>query len=126
MNLSSRSALALLLGTALAGSLSSCDYSWSPGKNPQSVYNFNNPPGWRNVDVNRDSINYKQVTPPPGGEGSAADIRQGTVRDQINSAPGGRSSASTQSASGQLAPIDDSRNGAGNDNDQQQPKTQPR
>lgn len=126
MTLSTRSALALLLGTALAGSLSSCDYSWSPGVNPQATYNFNNPPGWRRVDVDRDSINYKQVTPPPGGVGSAAAIEQGTVQEQVNSAPGGRGSASTQTASGQLGPINDSRNGAGNNNDQPQPKPQPR
>ncbi|WP_426061899.1 hypothetical protein [Hymenobacter sp. B1770] len=126
MTLSSRSALALLLGTALAGSLSSCDYSWSPGKDPQSTYTFNNPPGWRRVDVDRDSINNKQVTPPPGGIGSAAAIEQGTVREQINSAPGGGSSSSAQSASGQLAPIGDNRNGTGNNNDKQQPKSQPR
>ncbi|MFC7668110.1 hypothetical protein ACFQT0_12475 [Hymenobacter humi] len=105
MKLSSRSALALVLGTALAGSLSSCDYHWGPGKNPQSVNNFNNPPGWRKVDVDRDSINNQQRAPEAGGVGSAAAIANGTVQDQLNSAPGGKSAAASQSASGQMAPV---------------------
>jgi hypothetical protein len=125
MKLTSRTALALL-GTALAGSLSSCDYSWSPGKNPQSTYSFNNPPGWRNVDVNRDSINYKQVVTEPGGIGSAAAIANGTVQEQLNSAPAGKSTASPKSASGTMAPVDKTTNGVGNTNDQQQPKSQPK
>ena len=64
MKLISRSALALLLGTALAGSLSSCDYSWSPGKNPQFTHSFTRAPGWHSYDVDRDSINDKQRVEP--------------------------------------------------------------
>ena len=124
MKLSSRSALALVLGTALAGSLSSCDYSWSPGLNPQSTYNFNNPPGWRNVDVNRDSINYKQRTTEPGGVGSAAAIANGNVQEQQNSAPAGKSTVAGQPAGSQMAPIEDATLGVGNKNDQQQPKSE--
>jgi hypothetical protein len=75
--------------------------------------------------VDRDSINYKQVTPPPGGIGSAAAIEQGTVLEQQNSAPGGRSGGSPQSASGMLGPIDQSVNGNGNQLDKEQPKSQP-
>ena len=126
MKLSSRSALALLLGTALAGSLSSCDYRWSPGKNPQTVNNFNNPPGWRKVDVDRDSINNQQRTTEPGGVGSAAAIANGTVQDQLNSAPAGKSTAAPQSASGQMAPVGKSTNGTGNQNDKPQPASQPK
>jgi hypothetical protein len=127
MKLSSRLALALLLGTALAATLSSCDYRWSPGKNPQFQHGFTGtPPGWRNYDVNRDSINYKQVTPAPGGIGSAAAIAQGTVQEQMNSAPAGKSTASPQNASGTIGPVEQSTNGTGNQNDQQQPKSQPR
>ncbi|MDB5235456.1 MAG: hypothetical protein JWR44_2449 [Hymenobacter sp.] len=126
MKLSSRPALALLLGTALAAALSSCDYRWSPGVNPQFKHGFvNPPPGWHSYDVNRDSINYKQVTPAPGGIGSAAAIAQGTVEEQQNSAPAGRSTASPQNASGTPGPIDNSTNGTGNQNDQPQPKSQP-
>jgi hypothetical protein len=125
MKLSFRPALALLLGSALAASLSSCDYRWTPGVDSHYVHNFNNPPGWRNFDVNRDSINYKQVVTQPGGEGSAAAIAQGTVQDQLNSAPAGKSTASPQAASGTMASPDKSTNGTGNQNDQQQPKTQP-
>ncbi|HEX8326452.1 MAG TPA: hypothetical protein VF629_02840 [Hymenobacter sp.] len=125
MKLSFRPALALLLGTALAASLSSCDYRWTPGVDSHYVNDFNNPPGWRNFDVYRDSINYKQVTPPPGGVGSAAAIEQGTVQDQLNSAPAGKSTASPQAASGTLASPDKSTNGVGNQNDQQQPKSNP-
>jgi hypothetical protein len=124
MKLSSRPALALLLGAALAASLSSCDYRWSPGIDPQRGF-VETPPGWRNWDVNRDSVNYKQVTPPPGGEGSAPAIANGTVQDQLNSAPAGKSTASPQAASGTMTSTDKSTNGVGNQNDQQQPKSQP-
>ncbi|WP_046245629.1 hypothetical protein [Hymenobacter terrenus] len=126
MKLSSRSVLALLLGTALAASVSSCDYRWSPGKNPQYQNSFvNPPPGWRNYDVNRDSINYQQRAPEPGGVGSAAAIAKGTVQDQINSAPAGKSTASPQAPSGTMTSTDKSTNGVGNTNDQSQPKSQP-
>ena len=107
MNLISRSALALLLGTALAASLSSCDYRWSPGQNPQFKYGFVNPPGWHKSDVDRDSINNQQRVEPASGEGSATAIKNGTVQDQLNSAPAGASATSSQTASGQLeAPAD--------------------
>ena len=122
MKLSSRPALALLLGTALAASLSSCDSRWSPGLNPQFPHGFTKAPGWHNSDVNRDSINYKQRVEPAGGEGSAAAIKNGTVQDQLNSAPAGKSSATPQNASGTLGTPDQSTNGNGNRNDQQQPK----
>ena len=104
MNISSRSALALLLGTALAASLSSCDNRWSPGENVQFKRGFSNAPGWHNSDVNRDSINNQQRVEPASGEGSATAIKNGTVQDQLNSAPAGNSAASSQTASGQLAP----------------------
>ncbi|GAA3989197.1 hypothetical protein [Hymenobacter antarcticus] len=103
MKLFTRSALALLLGTALAASLSSCDNSWSPGKNPQFKRGFTNAPGWHTSDVNRDSINNQQTVLPPSGEGSAIAIKNGTVQDQLNSAPAGKDAASSQTASGQLA-----------------------
>ena len=110
MKLFTRSALALLLGTALAASLSSCDNRWSPGKNPQFKRGFTNAPGWHNSDVNRDSINYKQVAPPASGEGSATAIKNGTVQEQLDSAPAGKDAASSQTASGQLAPPADMTN----------------
>lgn len=123
MKLSSRSALALLLGTSLAAALSACDYRWSPGENTQFKYGFAYPPrGWNNSDVNRDSINGKQRVEPAGGEGSAAAIANGTVQDQLNSAPAGKSATSPQAPSGQLASPDKSTNGNGNQNDQPQPK----
>ena len=122
MKLSSRPALALLLGTALAASLSSCDYRWSPGLNPQFPHGFTKAPGWHNSDVNRDSINYKQRVEPASGDGSAIAIKNGTVQDQLNSAPAGKSATSPQSPSGQLASPDKSTNGNGNQNDQPQPK----
>jgi len=125
MKLSSRPALALLLGTALAASLASCDYRWSPGQNPQFHHGFTNPPGYHTYDVVRDSINYKQVTPQAGGIGSAAAIQNGTVQEQLNSAPAGNSSTSPQNASGMLGEPGQSTNGNGNQNDQAQPKSQP-
>ena len=72
--------------------------------------------------MNRDSINGKQRVEPAGGEGSAAAIANGTVQDQLNSAPAGKSATSPQSPSGQLASPDKSTNGNGNQNDQPQPK----
>jgi len=121
MKLSSRPALALLLGTALAATLSSCDYRWSPGENPQFRHGFTNAPGWHNSDVNRDSINYKQEVHTPIGVGSAAGIKNGTVQEQINSAPAGSNATGGQNASGQLGSVGQSTNGNGNQNDQQQP-----
>ena len=123
MKLSSRSALALLLGTAFAASLSSCDYRWSPGENTQFRHGFvNPPPAWHNYDVNRDSINNQQKAPAAGGVGSAADIKNGTVQDQLNSAPTGKSASSPQAPSGTMASPDKSTNGKGNQNDKPQPK----
>ncbi|MFD2721795.1 hypothetical protein ACFST9_23970 [Hymenobacter monticola] len=122
MKLSSRPALALLLGTALAATLTSCDYRWSPGENTQFRHGFTGNPGWHNSDVNRDSINYKQEVHTPIGVGSAIGIKNGTVQDQLNSAPAGNSSTSPQDASGQLGNAGQSTNGNGNQNDQQQPE----
>jgi hypothetical protein len=119
MKLSIRPALALLLGTALAASLSSCDYRWSPGDNVQFKHGFSNPPGWHNSDVNRDSINYKQRVELASGEGSATAIKNGTVQDQLNSAPAGNSTTSPQDASGRLGTPDQATNDKGND---QQPQ----
>ena len=103
MKLSFRPALALLLGTALAASLSSCDYRWSPGLNPQFGHGFTKAPGWKSYDVFRDSINYKQTVTEAAGVGSAAAIANGTVQDQLNSAPAGDNTSSTQNASGTLS-----------------------
>lgn len=125
MNISFRPALTLLLGTALAASLSSCDYRYSPGENLQFKHGFTKAPGWHNADVNRDSINNQQRVEPAGGVGSAAAIKNGTVQDQLNSAPAGKSASSPQTASGQLDSPGKSTNGNGNQNDQQQPKSQP-
>lgn len=101
-----RPALALLLG-ASATLLTACDYaSLSPGENPQSKEGFVNPPGYTNADVNADSINYKQNVHAPIGKGSASDIKNGSVNDQLNSAPAGKSAASPQTASGKMGPVD--------------------
>lgn len=126
MKLSFRPALALLLGTALAASLSSCDYRWSPGLNPQFGHGFTKAPGWKSYDVFRDSINYKQTVTEAGGEGSAAAIANGTVQDQLNSGPAGKSASSPQNASGTLGSVDQSTNGNGSQLDQPQPKPQPK
>jgi hypothetical protein len=106
MKLFFRPALALLLGAALATSLTACDYRWSPGKNPQFHNDFTNAPGWHNEDVNRDSINYKQRVTKPSGVGSATAIKNGSVQDQLDSAPSGNSGAAGQTASGQPNAVD--------------------
>lgn len=106
MKLSLRPALALLLGTALAASLSSCDYHWSPGENTQFHHGFSNPPGWHTADVNRDSINNQPKATTPIGEGSATAIKNGTVQDKLNSAPAGASATGGQTASGQMGTTD--------------------
>ncbi|MVN78307.1 hypothetical protein GO988_18410 [Hymenobacter sp. HMF4947] len=101
-----RPALALLLG-ASATLLTACDYaSLSPGENPQFKEGFVNPPGYTNADVNADSINYKQNVHAPIGKGSASDIKNGSVDDQLNSAPAGKSATSPQTASGKMGPTD--------------------
>jgi hypothetical protein len=104
MNSSLRPALALLLGVS-ATLLTACDYKYSPGVNTQFRHTFNNPPGYTNADINRDSVNYKQNVRTPIGKGSAADLATGSVDDQLNSAPGGKSTT-PQSASGKLGDVD--------------------
>ena len=110
----------VLLGFGLGASalLTACDYQrYSPGVNTQYEHSFVNPPGWRNEDVNRDSINYKQNVLTPIGEGSATAIRKGTVQDQLNSAPSGKSASSPQAANGTNDVLNHSTNGRGNNND---------
>ncbi|MDQ2794174.1 MAG: hypothetical protein M3Y12_09225 [Bacteroidota bacterium] len=107
MKLSLRPALALLLGTALAASLASCDNNWSPGTNYALRHGFSNPPGWHSSDVDRDSINNQQRVEPASGEGSATAIKNGTVQDKLNSASAGASATGGQTASGQMGAVDD-------------------
>ena len=116
MKLSSRALLGLVLG-ALA--LTACDYQrYSPGVNTQFEDSFVNPPGWRSEDVNLDSVNEKEQVHTPIGKGSARDLKTGTVQDQINSAPAGKSATSPQAASGTLASPTKSTSGNGpNTND---------
>lgn len=117
MKLSSRALLALL-ATGASASLTSCDYQrFSPGLNTQFEHSFVNAPGWRNEDVNRDSINYRQEVHTPVGEGSATAIKNGTVQDQLNSSMAGKSAASPQAANGQNDATDRNNNGRGNTND---------
>jgi hypothetical protein len=117
MKLSSRTLRGLGLAFGVSA-LTACDYQrYSPGVNTQFERTFVNAPGWRNEDVNRDSINYKQEVHTPIGEGSATAIKNGTVQDQINSAPAGKSSASPQAANGTNAPVNQNNNGRGNTND---------
>ena len=105
MNRTLRLAL-VLLGTAPA--LTGCDYAkYSPGINTATKANFGWTPTWRTSDVSRDSINDHQRVEPASGVGSATAIKNGTVQDQINSAPAGSSVASPQSANGKLAPVAD-------------------
>lgn len=115
MKLSFRALLGLVLG---ASAFSACDYQrYSPGVNTQFDRAFVNPPGWRNEDVNRDSINYKQRVYTPVGEGSATAIKNGTVQDQVNAAPAGKSAASPQAANGTMEATNKTTNGRGNTND---------
>ncbi|MGI4863733.1 MAG: hypothetical protein ACRYFZ_07385 [Janthinobacterium lividum] len=108
MNSSLRPALALLLG-ASAALLTACDYKYSPGVNTQFKHSFTGTPGYTNADVNRDSINYKQNVHTPIGEGSATALKNGTVDDQLNSAPAGKSSATPQDASGKMGAVDNAK-----------------
>jgi len=106
MNSSLRPALALLLGIASATLLTACDYKYSPGVNTQFEHGFNGTPDYTNADVNRDSINYKQNVRTPIGKGSATDLQTASPEEQQQSAPAGKSSASPQSASGELCTTD--------------------
>ncbi|RZK61141.1 MAG: hypothetical protein EOO59_05795 [Hymenobacter sp.] len=108
MNSLLRPALALLLG-ASATLLTACDYKYSPGVNTQFKHSFTGTPTYTNADVNRDSINYKQNVRTPIGKGSAADLASGSVDDQLNSAPAGKSSATPQDASGKPGAVDDAK-----------------
>jgi hypothetical protein len=108
MNSSLRPALALLLG-ASAALLTACDYKYSPGVNTQFKHGFTGMPGYTNADVNRDSVNYKQNVRKPIGLGSATAIANGTVDEQLNSAPAGKSSATPQDASGKLGSVEDAK-----------------
>jgi hypothetical protein len=116
MKFSFRPALALLLLGSSATLLTACDYaSLSPGENPQFREGFSNPNGYTNADVNRDSVNYRQVVPKPIGKGSAADLKNGSAQDQLDSAPAGNSATSPQTASGTLGSTDQAQNqGKGN------------
>lgn len=121
MNVFLRSALSLTLISGAATLLTACDYAAnSPGVNTQYTHAFVNPPGYTNADINRDSINNKQTVTTPIGKGSAIAIKNGTVNDQLNSAPAGKSAASSQTASGQVGPADQNQtqskgNGVGKD-----------
>ena len=108
MNSSLRPALALLLG-ASAALLTACDYKYSPGVNTQFKHSFTGTTTYTNADINRDSINYKQNVHTPIGEGSATALKNGTVDDQLNSAPAGKSSATPQDASGKMGSVDDAK-----------------
>ncbi len=114
MTLRTTCAALTLLGTALT--LSGCDYRNSPGDNHNLRVGFTKSPGYRNSDINLDSVNYKQRVEAPTGEGSATAIKNGTVQDQINSAPAGKSATSPQSASGQMGTVDDVQPIKGNGN----------
>ncbi|TVT41762.1 hypothetical protein FNT36_10075 [Hymenobacter setariae] len=105
MNFSFRPALALLLG-ASAALLTACDYKYSPGVNTQFEHGFNGTPTFTNADVNRDSVNYVQNVRTPIGKGSASDLKTASPEEQQQSAPAGKSSASPQSANGQLGTTD--------------------
>ena len=106
-----RPVLALVLVGSAATLLTACDYaSLSPGENPQEREGFTNPPGYTNADVNRDSINYKQNVHTPIGKGSAADIKTGSVDNQLNSAPSGDNNTSPQTASGKMGSTNQNQN----------------
>lgn len=63
----------LLLTLLAAASLASCDYSRTPGKDPQDIEDFSDVPPATANETKRDSVNEKQNVQPPGGVGSAAD-----------------------------------------------------
>ncbi|TDN38474.1 hypothetical protein E4631_02730 [Hymenobacter sp. UV11] len=106
MKFSFRPVVALLLISSSATLLTACDYKYSPGYNKQFIAGFNNPKGYTNADINRDSINYKQTVTKPIGKGSATAIKNGSVDDQLNSAPAGDNTTSPQTASGQMGSTD--------------------
>lgn len=62
-----------LLAFLAVASLASCDYSRTPGKDPQDIEDYSAVPPATANETKRDSINGQQVAPPPGGVGSAAD-----------------------------------------------------
>lgn len=105
MKFSLRPVIALLLLGSSATLLTACDYKYSPGYNKQFTAGFGSPPGYTNADVYRDSINNKQIVTTPIGVGSATAIKNGSVNDQLNSAPAGNNTTSPQTASGQMGSV---------------------
>lgn len=110
MKFQQRYALALLL--AATASLASCEYEKGPGKDPQYSENFNleAAPEATSNEIARDSVNRVQNVQPPLGEGSAADQQQSTD-NAMNSAPGGNTASSPQSASGEPAEVGKTQDG---------------
>ena len=106
MKFSLRPIVAVLLFGSSATLLTACDYKYSPGVNMQFQAGFSNPKGYTNADINRDSINYKQTVTKPIGLGSATANKNGSVNDQLNSAPAGDNTTSPQTASGQMGSTD--------------------
>ena len=110
MKFQQRHALAFLL--AATASLAACDYEKGPGKDTQYTENFNTEaaPEATSNEVARDSVNRVQNVQPPLGEGSAAD-QQMSTDNAMNSAPGGNTASSPQSASGQPAAVGKTQDG---------------
>ncbi|WP_133272056.1 hypothetical protein [Hymenobacter radiodurans] len=110
MKLQQRYALAILL--VATAPLASCDYEKGPGENTQFDKNLNTEAAKdaTSNETDRDSVNRVQNVQPPAGKGSAADQQQ-SVDNAMNSAPGGNTATSPQTASGQPAPVDKAQDG---------------
>lgn len=85
-----RSFLFLLLGGLLT-TFTACDYTSTPGKDPQASQDFTRAPKARATETNLDSISGGDEAYEPIGKGSAAD--QKTSADAgLQSAPGNANS----------------------------------
>lgn len=113
--------LLLALATGATAALTGCDYHYTPGLNPQYREGFSlaDAPPARKMEINADSINYKQDAYTPIGKGSAADQKT-SVNAALESAPGGNSATSPQAASGKPNTVGTATDGQ-NQNDTKSP-----
>ena len=115
--------LALLLGAT--ATLSACDSRYTPGVDPQRVNDFDisSAPPARNMEINADSINYRQNVQPPAGKGSEADMNT-SANAQLENAPSGNTS-NAMTPQGSNGSLDPPSTRDGNQNDTKSPAQQP-
>lgn len=81
--------LSLFVAAGLLSSLAACDYSNTPGKDPQTTQDFSTYQKARPAETDRDSISHGDEAYTPIGTGSAEDQKKSTdaaIEGQPNNA----------------------------------------